>query len=105
MADVDPEAVRRQREMALATITKHTAGEPDHRVPDQDTWARVAKIGVPVLAVHGGLDSDDHLRMADRLVRSVPGARAVTVDGAAHYPGMERPAVYNAFVSEFLRTV
>ncbi|CAL9357525.1 Pimeloyl-[acyl-carrier protein] methyl ester esterase [Streptomyces sp. enrichment culture] len=105
MADVDPEVVRRQREMALATITKHTAGEPDHRVPVQDTWARVAKIDVPVLAVHGGLDSDDHHRMADRLVRSVPGARAVTVDGAAHYPGMERPDVYNALVSEFLRTL
>jgi pimeloyl-ACP methyl ester carboxylesterase len=43
--------------------------------------------------------------MADHLVRAVPRAHAVTVDGAAHYPNMERPDVYNAVVAEFLRTL
>ncbi|CAL9593829.1 Putative non-heme bromoperoxidase BpoC [Streptomyces sp. enrichment culture] len=101
--DVDPGLLSRQREMALGTVTKHTAGEPDHRVPVTDTWSRAATIGVPVLAVHGGLDSDDHLRMAGRLARTVPDGREATVEGAAHYPNMERPDAYNALLARFLR--
>ncbi|KOT94916.1 alpha/beta hydrolase [Streptomyces sp. NRRL F-4711] len=100
--DVDPALLRRQRDMALGTIRKHTAGEPDHRIPVPDTRERLAGIGVPVLAVRGGLDSEDHLRMADRLVRGVPHGRTVTVEDTAHYPNMERPDVFNALVAGFL---
>ncbi|MEV5440599.1 alpha/beta hydrolase [Streptomyces sp. NPDC052682] len=103
LADVDPELVRLQREMALGTLGKHTGGEPDHRVPVRDTWERIAGIEVPVLVVHGGIDSDDHLRMGERLAREVVAGRSVTVDATAHYPNMERPDVYNALVANFLR--
>ncbi len=103
--DVDPGILDRQRAMALGTIGKHTADEPDLRVPVTGTWERIDGIGVPVLAMHGGLDSDDHLRMADRLVRTVADGRSVTVDNTAHYPNMERPDVYNEIVAGFLKTL
>ncbi|MFJ6688551.1 alpha/beta fold hydrolase [Streptomyces sp. NPDC091294] len=102
MEDVDPGVVRRQRDMALGTIRKHTAGEPDLRVPVPDTWQRIAAVGVPVLAVRGGVDSEDHLRMADRLARTVAHGRSVTVEGTAHYPNMERPDAFNEIVADFL---
>ncbi|MFF9817222.1 alpha/beta fold hydrolase [Streptomyces sp. NPDC014006] len=102
---VDPDVVRRLRDMQLGTITKHTADETDWRVPVTDTWKRAAGIEVPVLAIHGGLDADDHLRMADRLVATVRDGRAATVDGTAHYPNMERPEAYLAPLTGFLRSL
>ncbi|MFF1274167.1 alpha/beta fold hydrolase [Streptomyces marokkonensis] len=100
--DVDAGILDRQRAMALGTIGKHTAGEPDLRVPVTGTWERIGGIGVPVLAVHGELDSEDHLRMAGRLARTVADGRSATVQGTAHYPNMERPGEYNDIVTGFL---
>ncbi|MBO8189422.1 alpha/beta fold hydrolase [Streptomyces spirodelae] len=102
--EVGPGVVERLRAMALRTVAKHTAEEPDHLVPVRDTWQRAARIDVPVLAVNGALDSTDHLAMADRLVRTVSdGCTAPAVEGAAHYPNMENPAAFNAALTNFLR--
>ncbi len=101
-SDLDPQVTARLRAMARTTMAKHAAGEPVSLVPVRDTWERVPKIGVPVLAVHGALDSPDHLAMAARLAAEVPDGREATVEGAAHYPNMERPGVYNEIVGAFL---
>ncbi|MEV5987753.1 alpha/beta hydrolase [Streptomyces sp. NPDC052051] len=103
--DVDPEVDRRLREMTRSTIAKHTGDEPDWSVPVTDTWARAATITVPLLAVNGGSDSADHIGMAERLVRLVPGGRAATVEDTAHYPNMERPDAFDTIVQEFLRAL
>ncbi|MFF8913185.1 alpha/beta fold hydrolase [Streptomyces sp. NPDC015032] len=103
--DVDPVVVRRLREMTVRTVAKHTGGEPDLRVPVTDTWTRAAGITVPVLAIEGGIDSDDHIGMGRRLVRIVADGRAATVEGAAHFPNMERPEVFDGILGEFLGAV
>ncbi|MEV7927168.1 alpha/beta hydrolase [Kitasatospora sp. NPDC088264] len=103
--DVDPDIVRTLKDMTRRTLAKHTPTEPDHQVPVTDTWARAAKIGVPVLAINGGIDSDDHLGMAERLVRSVADGRTATVDGTGHYPNMECPDAFNELLDDFLRTL
>lgn len=103
--DVDPDVVRRLREAAVRTITKHTADEPVWSVPVTGTWERARGITVPVLAVNGGLDSDDHIGMAERLVRTVADGRAATVEGTAHYPNMERPDAFDAILRDFLQAV
>ncbi|MEU0009045.1 alpha/beta hydrolase [Streptomyces sp. NPDC006314] len=102
LVDVDPDVVRRVRDMALGTLGKHVPGEPDHRVPVPATWERVPGIAVPVRAINGALDAPDHLAMADRLTRLVPDGRATTVPEAAHYPNMENPARFNAELTSFL---
>ncbi|MFF8784427.1 alpha/beta fold hydrolase [Streptomyces sp. NPDC015125] len=102
--DVDQEVVRRVRVMTRRTVAKHTGTEPVHLVPVTDTWERAAKITVPVLAVNGSIDSDDHIGMAERLVRSVANGRATAVEGTAHYPNMERPDTFNEILGRFLRT-
>ncbi|MCF6468129.1 alpha/beta hydrolase [Nonomuraea sp. MG754425] len=104
LGDLDPVVVSRLTRMARSTMSKHSAGEPDHLVPVAGTWERIASIRVPVLAVHGAEDSADHLSMAERLVRTVPGGRSVSIDGAAHYPNMERPDVYDKVLLEFLES-
>ncbi|WP_405412592.1 alpha/beta fold hydrolase [Streptomyces decoyicus] len=104
LGDVDQDVVCRLREMARRTVAKHTSAEPMHMVPVTDTWARAAKITVPVLAINGGVDSDDHIGMAERLVHTVVNGRATTVEDTAHYPNMERPDTFNEILGRFLRT-
>ncbi|MFI2200114.1 alpha/beta fold hydrolase [Streptomyces sp. NPDC020192] len=101
-ADVSADVLRRIREMALNTLAKHTADEPLHRVPVTATWERAPHIAVPLCAINGALDAPDHLAMATRLTDLVPGARAVTVPGAAHYPNVDNPARFDAELSAFL---
>ncbi|UKY54484.1 alpha/beta fold hydrolase [Streptomyces inhibens] len=103
--DVDPNVVRRLWEMAGRTIAKHTGTEPMQLVPVTETWTRAAKITIPVLAINGGIDSDDHIGMAERLVHTVTNGRAATVEVTAHYPNMERPEAFNTILGEFLQTV
>ncbi|WP_261953727.1 alpha/beta fold hydrolase [Streptomyces nigrescens] len=103
--DLDPEVVGRLREMTRSTLSKHTPDEPDLRIPVHDTWNRAAKIDVPVLAINGALDSPDHLGMAERLIRTVADGHAISIDGTAHYPNMERPEMFNKALEGFLRTL
>ncbi|MGC3000304.1 alpha/beta fold hydrolase [Streptomyces sp. G35A] len=100
--DVDPDVLRRLREMALGTLAKHTPDEENHHVPVTDTWARVPGIGVPVLTVNGALDAPDLIAEAERLARTVADGRSVLVDGTAHYPPMERPEELNKILLDFL---
>ncbi|MGW2088020.1 alpha/beta fold hydrolase [Streptomyces sp. NPDC001880] len=103
--EVDGAVVRRVRAMTERTLAKHTADEPDRLVPVPGTWARAAQIGVPVLTVTGGIDSDAHLAMARRLARTVADGREASVEGAAHYPNMERPDAFGEILGSFLTDV
>ncbi|MHB9756253.1 alpha/beta fold hydrolase [Streptomyces sp. BYX5S] len=103
--DLDPGVVQRLRAMTWSTMTKHTADEPDWRVPLQNTWERAAAITVPVRAINGAVDSPDHIGMAERLTGSVADGRAVSLADAAHYPNMERPDAFNRALTDFLRTM
>ncbi|MFD4599350.1 alpha/beta fold hydrolase [Streptomyces sp. NPDC058464] len=103
VADLDPDIPRRLREMALRTISKHTAGEPDRHVPVTDSWPRVAKIDVPVLTINGSLEPADLLTAAERLAREVRNGRAEVVEGVGHYPNLEKPEEFNALLLGFLR--
>jgi len=102
LSDLDPAIPALIGEMTTKTWLKHTADEPDWSVHAEDTWARAAKLTIPVLAVIGGADSDDHRRNAERLADSVAGGRKVTIADAAHYPNMEHPAEFDAVLMEFV---
>ncbi|MEU9312683.1 alpha/beta hydrolase [Streptomyces sp. NPDC048256] len=103
--DVDPDILRRLREMALNTLSKHTPGEKDWHVRVTDTWSRVPKIDVPVLTVNGALDTPDAIAAAQRLADSVRDGRSVLIEGTAHYSNMEKPEEFTAAVADFLRTL
>ncbi|UUU33559.1 alpha/beta hydrolase [Streptomyces sp. CA-210063] len=106
IADVDPDIVRRVREMSRATAAKHTVGETDWHVPVTDTWARAAGITAPVLAINGTLDASDLIAMAERLVATVASdSRATSIEGTAHYANMEQPDTFNKLLLEWLSTL
>ncbi|MGI5488719.1 alpha/beta fold hydrolase [Microtetraspora malaysiensis] len=105
VGDLDPGVAANLRRMARATMSKHAVGEANLLVPVRDTWERIPKIHVPVLAINGALDSPDHIGMAERLADAVADGRVASIDDTAHYPNMERPDLYNDILDDFLRTV
>jgi 3-oxoadipate enol-lactonase len=103
LAAIDPGV----RELA-AEMQRHVfevqKGQPPLRIARLDPPAsqRLGAVQVPTLVVTGDEDVDDIHRIADRLVREVPGARRVTMPDAAHLPNLERPDDFNRIVLEFL---
>ncbi|MFI9833078.1 alpha/beta fold hydrolase [Streptomyces sp. NPDC051913] len=101
--DIEPAILDRLREMALHTIAKHTPGEHNWHVPMADTWPRVPKIDVPVLMVNGALDSPDLIADAELFAHTARNGRPVLVEGAAHFPNLEKPEEFNTLLLDFLR--
>lgn len=109
-ADVDPAVWELIGTMARDTVTQHLRVGPDGLplpplppTPVTDTWARLSQIQVPVLAIGGEFDSDDHRAMGSRLSESVGGeGRYVEIAGSAHYPNLENPDAFDDAVRELL---
>jgi pimeloyl-ACP methyl ester carboxylesterase len=68
---------------------------------DTPTDADLTRVTCPVLVVHGTADRSAPYNGGRAWARRLPNARLLTVDGAAHAPWIERPAVVTA-VAEFL---
>ena len=108
--EVDPAVRKLVDTMARDTIAQHLRIGPDGvplpPVPPtavEDTWARLPQLTVPVLAIGGEFDGDDHRRMGRCLAASVSGAaRYVEIPGSAHYPNLEHPAAFDAEVRRLL---
>jgi len=107
--DVAPDMMRRLDEMVRDTLANHLRLDkqgfpipPIPATPVTDTWARLPQIDVPVLAMVGSLDGEDHHRMAKRLADTVPQGEFAVVDNAAHYPNLESPQVFNDLIAEHL---
>jgi pimeloyl-ACP methyl ester carboxylesterase len=65
------------------------------------TDAELARVSCPVLVVHGTADRSAPYEGGRTLARRLPNARLLTVEGAAHAPWLERPAIIAA-IAEFL---
>ncbi len=66
------------------------------------TTADLAEISVPVTVALGEGDEFIKPEHADYLARSIAGAKRITLPGVTHFAPVQRPAVFNAMVLEFL---
>jgi pimeloyl-ACP methyl ester carboxylesterase len=84
------------------TYTSYTGDGEEGDYADQAPLdRRVARLGVPLMAIFG---SEDQLYESKRALAAygrVPGARTVMVDGAGHSPNVEKPAQTAALVLRF----
>ncbi|MFF9298560.1 alpha/beta fold hydrolase [Streptomyces sp. NPDC014764] len=103
--DIDPDILRRVREMALHTLSKHSADEKDRLVPVTGSLERAGEIRVPLLAVNGSLEPAELHAAAGRLAAAVPDGRTATVEGTGHYSAMERPDAFTRVLLDFLETL
>jgi 3-oxoadipate enol-lactonase len=109
--EVDPAVVRACDEMVRHTLTSHVlpvvarGGLLVSPTPVADVNERRAAIAVPVLAVVGGGDAEDHQRLAHELVDLVDDGTAVVVERVGHYPNLEEPARFDAALAGLLDRV
>lgn len=97
-----PSAIREAvREMDRPLyLPGHVNGQPIPLEPPAND--RLSDLGCPFLVVNGSLDVSYMGFAAERLVAAAANARAVTIPGVAHMPGMEVPDQLNALIVEFL---
>jgi pimeloyl-ACP methyl ester carboxylesterase len=98
-----PPAVRQKiKRIALETV------RPDRDLGqgaelDPPAAGRLNEIRAPTLAILGELDMPGIREIVRMIGERVPGARVVTIDGAAHMVNMERREEFDRLVIEFLR--
>jgi 3-oxoadipate enol-lactonase len=74
-------------------------------VAEIDTTERLSQIGVPTLIVEGAQDISLPESASATLERSIPGARRVVIDDAAHLCNLERSVGFNVVLGDFLDEV
>jgi len=70
----------------------------------EDVTPRLGEIRVPTLVVVGEQDAPFR-RPAEALAAGIPNARLEVIPGAAHSPNEETAPVFNALLTDFLKTV
>ena len=110
LEEVAPGVVAEIETMVRHTLGTHIIGPegpatPTVATPVTGTWERLSELEIPVLGVGGRLDSEDHLRIVDKLVDAVPQGSAQMINGAAHYPNMERSEEFNAALLRFVENL
>jgi N-formylmaleamate deformylase len=70
-----------------------------------ELWETVSRIKAPILYILGGASSIVPPDTQDRLRKTLPQARIVTMLGLGHYPSDEKPGDFLAIVDQFLCTV
>jgi 3-oxoadipate enol-lactonase len=79
----------------------HWTHRDPERAPDPPPAARLAALRCPVQVVTGAHDLADFHATARLLADAVPGARAVSIEGAGHLPQLEQPAHFDAAMRAF----
>ena len=67
------------------------------------TAEELAKVKVPVLTIHGTRDRQAAYEGGVAWAKSLPDARLVTINGAAHMMWLDDPATFGASIRQFLR--
>jgi esterase len=80
----------------------------DPRIADgfvvTELWTTVSRITAPALYIIGGSSNIVPTETQDRLKKTLPRVRIVTIPGTGHYPSEERPAETLMVIDEFLST-
>src|SRR6476469_2736501 len=95
---VDEQLTLRLR--AAFTITKMQEAGERGSLTEQE----VRSVKAPTLVVWGKYDELANPAGADRLEKTIPGARKVIIDNCGHMPQLERADEFNRLVRDFLMT-
>lgn len=69
---------------------------------DPPALQRLAELHSPILLLVGAHDMDTIRHAADQLCRAMPGVRRVNWPDVAHLPSMERPADFQALLTDWI---
>lgn len=99
---VKPEVRERVREMQLHAFKTVFPEEAIERDLEPPALARLDEVQAPTLVIVGDYDIQPKLEQARLLEAQIPGVRLIVIEGVAHMVNMEKPAVFNSAVLDFL---
>ena len=67
-----------------------------------EIYARLGKLGLPILLLWGRNDRTLPLAQSDSILRLVPGIEFHVVEDCGHIPHYERPEIVNPIISQFI---
>ncbi len=91
--------------MDLIALRNEQLAMGKERPLDPPAGQRLGDLQAPLLVLVGALDSSHALRSGEALAEAVPGAQHAVIAGAAHLPGLEKPAEFNQIVLDFLKDI
>jgi len=102
--DPDPEG------LALARACMAAVPEASYRAMMRalmgfDLRDALPRLSVPTLVLAGGKDTNAPAPMMARMAERIPGAAYACLDGVGHLAPMEKPALFNAALADFLATM
>jgi len=71
-------------------------------IRDMALQARLGGVRAPTLVIAGDLDQGTPVAMSQAIAERIPGARVAVITGASHLSAVEKPAEFNALVTDFL---
>ena len=98
------EAVRVMSREALALQSPHLAetGFLPEDPPAVPAVSRLEGLPAPVLFLYGDEEDEMYGDLAEFLVSKMRRARWAIIPGAAHFPNMEKPSMFNRVVQDFI---
>ncbi len=93
------------RERVLAMNAGNLNRQEEQATPqplDPPAVDRLAEIKIPTLVIIGDLDTSATQAIAKHLAEGIAGVQQVVLNGVAHLPNMEQPAVFSRIVLDFL---
>ncbi len=90
---------------AMARIDRDAYEGAVRCLPSHDVRHRLAEIATPTLVVVGELDRETPPSYSRHLADRIAGSRYVEIAGAGHISNLERPALFDAALLDFLATV
>ena len=98
----NPELVERVRALILESFPNGVVAALGALRERPDVTGLLPEIEVPTLVVGGEEDDLSNPEIMGEMADSIPGARHVTLPGAAHLSNLEAPARFNDALNEFL---
>jgi 3-oxoadipate enol-lactonase len=100
--DPDPEGIDLARE-CMAAVPEASYRATMLALLGFDQRSALKNIGVPTLVLSGSKDRNAPAPMMAKMASYIPSASYVEVEGAGHLVNLERPAIFNAALDNFLQ--
>jgi pimeloyl-ACP methyl ester carboxylesterase len=103
---VDARARERVREMTTANY--QLSNDPEAFLPQPmqpPASKRLTEITAPTLVIYGDNDVKEVIEIAHFLETEIKGAKSVVIPNTAHHLNLEKPAVFNLIVLDFLASL
>ncbi len=102
VAESAEQAVRDKLITSMSTLRPDAYKQALHAIVTTDFREVLPNISVPTLVVVGEEDQVTPPSASEFLVKNIPGASLVTIPDCGHLSNIEKPALFNAALGEFL---